>query len=321
MANIQSEDLAKALAELQDIAKGHNSRGTVTTEVDSMRDGSVGAGSDAGSTQVHHTANNSDPGTWAGTKQVSTPDNGATDNVSENATDYDGVLEKVFKSIVDKISKGETLSDTERAFMKSYSDNMEKGKNPFAKDDDDDDDVEKGDMKITHDGDDDGKVEKSLHDFAAENADVSKGLEVSEFLAGFADVMHKSIAASEARVMAHVSQLVSSTAANTGAFQKSLAESVIHLGEAVSATAQRVEQVESTPARGAKSVQNVQALTKGSFEGPVNLENIDKSLIGATLVELQMNGQCAVEDVVRFESTGHIDGPLTQKVVTKISGR
>jgi len=71
---VAEESVSKALETLQDLAKGHNSRGTATTEVESMRDAGAGAGSDSGSTQVFHTGANSDPGTWAGTGQRKSPE-------------------------------------------------------------------------------------------------------------------------------------------------------------------------------------------------------------------------------------------------------
>ena len=112
---VSPEDVKKALGALQDVTKGHSSRGTATTQVESMQQGGVGAGSDAGSTQVFHTPANSDPNGWAGSTAKDCGENGAHDAIAENGTDYDGGA--MYKSIKEEISKGQQLSPAEYSWF------------------------------------------------------------------------------------------------------------------------------------------------------------------------------------------------------------
>jgi hypothetical protein len=310
MAGINKDDLAKALSELQDLAKGHSSKGTNTTKVESMS----GVG---GATQVYHTPSNSEPGSWAGSSFSDVGENGAHDSVAENGTDY-VAQNKMMKSILAKMAKGEALSKEEAKFYKGMAaaancddDNdaddkkppMAKGKNPFEKKDEEKEDVN-----------------KSLTDFASEDEQVSKGLEVSEFLASFANVMAKSLATMEERITARIGYQMHREAESTGEFQKSLAGALQTLGEAVAVTAARVEQIEAAPARGPKSVPNVQVLEKGGFTGPANggFENLSKSQISDALVDLVQKGQIHASEVLRFESTGEITSSVRNKVAEHV---
>lgn len=309
---VQQEDLAKALRALQDIAKGHSSRGTVSTEVESMKDGSMGAGSDAGSTQVHHTPDNSDRSTWAGSTWSGVADNGpGVDSVSENGTDYQA-QGKVMKSILEKLAKGQQLTASEFAILK--------GSMPFDKydDDKDDKDDDKEVSKAKSDKDEDEDMDKSLTDFATEDDSVSKGLEVSEFLAGFAGVVAKSLEAMERRIVKQVLAAQTGEAQADGEFQKSLAEAIVNLGEAVTAVAQRQEQLESAPARAPRAAQpgQVQVLEKGNFQGqaPGQGEALTKSLVAATLVDLVQKGEASAQDVIKFDSSGTLSPELEAKV-------
>lgn len=322
---VQKDDLQKAINALADVAKGHSSRGTATTAVESMKDGSVGAAGVGGGTgtQVNHTANNSNRGSWAGsTWNGSAEDGVGADSIAENGTDYNE-QGAVMKSIFEKIEKGEALSPAERLVFKSY---MAKGKKPdFMDDKDDDKDMEKGKkpafMEKDDEKDDDDDMDKSLSEYASENDDVSKGLEVSEFLAGFVDVVAKSLAASEARIVAKLSKQFLAEAEGTGEFQKSLAEAVVSLGESISAVAQRQEQIETQAARAPKSVQGLQAVEKsmGGNNGQRS-EPLSKALVANTLASLAQDDSSGVStrDVLLFDSTGDLPPHLEAKVRTAV---
>lgn len=321
VSQVPKDDLKKALDALQNIAKGHNSRGTATTEVESMQDAGKGAGSGNGATQVYHTPSNSDPQGWAGSTARDVPEDGATDSVSENGTDYVAQSAGLMKSVLEeKIAKGEPLTASEAALYAHLS----KGTPPFMKKDDDEDDDEDAKKAKSKDDDDDDDMGKSLTEYAQENDDVSKGLEVSEFLAGFADVVSKSLEAMESRIVSRVTRTVSSEAQSSGEFQKSLAEAVGRLGEAVTATAQRVDQVESQPAHAPQSVQNVHALEKGNFGGPATGgdEPLSKALVAATLVDLVQKGEASAQDVLKYDSSGTLSPATEAKVRAALgSGR
>jgi hypothetical protein len=301
---VKQDDLAKALNALQDLAKGHSSRGTNTTDVETMRDAGAAAGSDAGSTQVFHTAANSEPSSWAGSVKQGCGDDGASDSISENGTDYQAQA-KMMKSILAKLSKGQALTASEY--------NMVKGMANFEKKEDKEDKEEEVEKAKACDKDDE-EMGKSLSDFANENEVVSRGLEVSEFLASFASVVEKSLSTLEERVVARVASELGSTHAESGEFQKSLAGALAGLGETMAAVVQRIDQVENQAARPPKSVQGVHAIEKGGYAGPEAGESLNKALVGEALVQLVQNGKAQVTDVIKFESTGQITPALDTAV-------
>jgi hypothetical protein len=309
---VETDDVKKALEALQDIAKGHDSRGTATTKVESMRDGGAGAGSSGGSTQVFHTPSNSDPGTWAGTGQRTSPEDGATDGISSDGTDYSGSAEMV-KSVLEKVAKGESLNAIEKAVF----DVVVKG---YGKKDDDDE-VEKA-AKCDDDDDDDDKKEnpfaKSLEDIASDNEDVAKGLEVSSFLHGWTEVQSDALKGVEGRL----SKSISGIHAETQAYQQELAKSLAGLAEVLVLQSQRQDQIESTPARGPKSA--VSAVEKSFGAGgaaPQGDESLNKSQVLHYLTGMVEAGTASVTDVIRFESTDGITPELEAKVLAAHSGR
>lgn len=312
---VSTEDLSKALEQLQDLAKGHNSRGTATTKVESMRDGDAGAGSDAGSTQVFHTASNSDPGTWAGSGQRKSPEDGATDGVSEDGTDYSGSAEMV-KSIIDKIVKGQEITDVERALLDvvtkggMFTNFSGTGKKSVDADKDKMDKAQKSDKKDDDDADVEIEVEKSLTDYASENEEVAKGLEVSSFLQGWAEVQAETISAVETRLAKSI--VAASDEQNT--FNADLAKSVAQLAEVLSIQAQRIEQIESTPARGPKSAQAVEKSFGAGGDVAPQGETLSKSQVSDALTEMVQKGELPAVEVVKFESTGMLSSDLDAKV-------
>lgn len=299
---IDEKELVKALSTLQDLAKGHNSRGTNSTEVESM-DG------EGGSTQVHHTPSNSDPaGGWAGSASRDVAENGASDAIDENGTDYNGGAEMV-KSIKEKLSKGQALTAAEYSFV------VEKGMPPFLKKDDDKD-AKKDDKDVEKalDEDDDKDVKKSLADEASANDTVAQGMEISEFLAEFVGVINKSLSNMEQRVTSTITDrvlgAVSSEAERSEAFGKSLASALGTLGEGLVANSQRVDQVEQTPARGPRS-QQVESVNKSLGQG----EELSKAIIAATMTDMVQKGSLGVTEVVRFESNG---GQISEELLAKV---
>ena len=306
---VKQEDVAKALSALRALSKGHESRGTSTTEVPRME-------GESGATQVYHTPDNSDPGEWAGTREQEVADDGATDGIEENGTDYSGHA-LIMKGIMDKIAKGRSLTASEYSLLKGA---MSKAGDPGEDRDSDDEELDKI-------GGEEVEVEKSLQNHAAEDDAVSKGLEVSEFLSGFANVISKSFDSLEDRMsrrqakqLKKVTGAVSEGAEANESFNKSLASALTNLAEAVSLQGQRLDQLESTPARGPKSQQSVAAIEK-SFAGRADAENLSKSQISETLVDMVQKGQASAQEVIKFESTGQITTALHAKVSAHRSGR
>lgn len=332
---VAQETISKALSALQDLAKGHSSRGTATTDVESMRDGGKGAGSSAGATQVHHTSSNSSRDSWAGSSWKGSPEDGATDAIDENGTDYTGGAEMV-KSILHKLSKGIPLTAEESAVYSAIA----KGGNPFGKeekDDDEDDKAEKAvsptdvsmkavapsEAKSMKKDDDKDSMDKSLTDHAQANDVVQKGLELSGFLAGWAEVQNDSLNSVEGRILSQVRKSLSDVSDRQESFNGQLAKSVSQLAEVLSLQAQRIEQLESTPARGPKS--QVTAVEKSFGAGGVAAtqqgESLSKSDVLDSLVDLVQKGEVSATDVVAFESTSQLPAHLEQKVLAHRSGR
>ena len=313
---VDQANLAKALATLQDLAKGHSSRGTNTTKVESMQNSGVGAGSSSGSTQVHHTPGNSDPGSWAGSTAQTVPEDGATDGIAADGTDYAGTA-KMLKSIEAKLSKGIPLTAEEFSVWKSAAASLTKAA-PGKKDDKEDEEDGKPDfLKAKMEEEDEDKACKSLSDHAADNAQVQQGLEVSEFLAGFAEVVSKSLDSMESRIVGRVMGAISSVSADNGEFQKSLAGALADFAAVSSLQSQRIDQVESTPARASRN-EGVTAIEKGGVSGPDD-DNLTKSMVADALVDMVKKSLASVDDVVRFDSTGILSPSLEQKVRKHLS--
>lgn len=310
--NIDRDDLEKALGALQSLAKAQGS--TATTRVEAM----VG---ESGSTQLFHTASNSDPGSWAGSTW-----RGDTweDMIEEDGTNL-GALKKFAESVMDKISKGTSLNASEVEFVS-------KGGLNFLNKKEDDKDDKKEDDKVSKAGHPDEKedkqllkemvkpgalksdVNKSFMDHAAENPAVQPGFEVSEFLAGFAEVMHKSLQSMEARITDRVLTAIASNAEEQGTVQKSMAEAVASLGEVLTLHAQRLEQVESAPARGPKTEMTVNKSIAGG--GDVHgIESLSKSQISERLLDLVEKSQASPSDVLKFDATGTLSPELARKVL------
>lgn len=317
---IQQGDLAKAISDLRDLSKGHSSKGTKPTEVESMQNGGVKAGSTAGHTQISSAGANSERGDWAGSEWSGVADNGpGVDSISENGTDYQA-QGKVMKSIADKMAKGIELSPAEKFFLKSFGadkdekdEKAEKGLPPqFSKDGDKDDKDDKKDEK---------DMNKSLSEFAEEDEDVSKGFEVSEFLAAFGGVVAKSHEAQGATIRRDFQKALGAFAAEDAAFKKSLAEAIVSLGEAVTGVAARQEAIEAAPAHGFRALDNVQALEKGAFNGGQSEAPLNKALIDNTVCELVEKGQATVHEALTYNNSGVMSDNLAAKVKAAVSGQ
>lgn len=322
---VAQETISKALESLLDIAKGHASRGTATTAVDSMRDAGMGAGSSAGATQVYHTPSNSDPKGWAGSRPMPEAEDGAHDDIEADGTDYKGVSHGLMKSIFDKIEKGEALTAAEAFVFKSivskaagYMDKddkkekMDKGKMPPGVKDDDYD-------KDDYDKDDKKEMGKSLSDYASENEAVNKGFEMSSFLAGWAHVQNEALQSAEARIIDRVTKSLTAIDSDNSKYQAELAKSIAALAEVLGLQAQRVEQLESTPARGPKSA----TVVEKSFGagGPSHGEQLQKSQVLDTMLDMVHKSQLPASEVVKFESTGELREDVYQAVLAHRSGR
>jgi hypothetical protein len=261
---------------------------------------------------VHHTSSNSDPGGWAGSKFSEVSENGASDSIDENGTDLKNA--KMMKSILLKLEKGQSLTAQEyalvkgglpSAFMKKNGDDSSSASASAAASDTDADDKK----------DKNPFVKKSLADEAAGNDTVSAGMEISEFLAEFVGTVSKSLSSMEQRITKTVLAAVEQESARNESFGKSLAGALGALGEGLVANSQRVDQIESTPARGPKS----QVALEKSLTGEG--EQLSKSIIAATLVDMVEHNQMDAREVIKFDSTGGISEHTMAKVHAYRAGK
>lgn len=317
---LDMETVQKSLAALgRELAKGHSSKGTNTLAVESM----AGQG---GATQIFHTASNSDPGSWAGSVQRDVPENGATDSIDENGTDYNNQGQMV-KGIMEKVAKGQPLTANEFSILKGF---MPFGKDKGEDKDDkkdakkakpDDKDLEKGDLSIEHDDDDDDapmeKTKKSITEQVASNADVADGFEVTDFLKSWSQALTKSLDSRFNRLENGL-QAVNTRVEAAEGLSKSIGAALGGVGQTVVATAQRIAQIEEAPARGPKSAT---ALNKSQNAGgddliskAINGDYHARAAIADQLSDLVVKGLATANDVVLFDSTGQLSAQLANQL-------
>lgn len=288
-ASVNQDDLKKALAALTDLAKSAGQ--TADTKP-------VAQTGESGDTHVAKFSGDSNPGSWAGSKEEEIAQNGATDSIADNGTDYKGKSAKMMKSVLEKLSRGQALTPQEFAIVKGKMDlpplgDEEEDAPPVAKAQKHAD--EEQDKELINE-----MMGKSLSDHAREHSEVRKGLEVSQFLAGWADVMHKSMRSTESRL----AQQLQAQQAAQAEFNKSLATAISNLANVLGIQTQRIEQVESAPARAPKS-EGVVPITKGSYGGPAG-QPINKSQVLKSMVDFVQQGKLDAREVIRYESTGQL---------------
>lgn len=314
---LDMETVQKSLAALASVVKGHSSKGTNTLAVESM----AGQG---GATQIFHTASNSDPGSWAGSVQRDVPENGATDSIDENGTDYNNQGQMV-KGIMEKVAKGQPLTANEFSILKGF---MPFGKDKGEDKDDkkdakkakpDDKDIEKGDLNIEHEDDDDAmeKTKKSITEQVASNADVADGFEVTDFLKSWSQALTKSLDSRFNRLESGL-QAVNTRVEAAEGLSKSIGTALGGVGQTVVATAQRIAQIEEAPARGPKSAT---ALNKSHnadgddlISKAMNGDYHARAAIADQLSDLVVKGLASANDVVLFDSTGQLSAALANQL-------
>lgn len=295
-SHIAEEDLNKALSNLESLAKSKGAGKTNSTKVESM----VG---ESGSTQIFHTASNSDPGQWAGSRAEDVPGNGVgVDKVSDNGTDL-----RMSKSILAKIAKGQDLSEDEKKFvakaMKEQED-VDKAMMPpqlQGKGKDDEGDDEDEDKKAPPFG-------KSLAEAAAEDPSLRHGFEVSDFLKSLVGALSTHIDGVEKRL----SKSIAAVREEQIVMSKSLASGIGDVGTVVGASLRKLEAVEQGAARAPKSASAAASALNKSLgaEG----QPLSKSLVGDVLETLMKSKECTPTDVLKFDATGEISRELEGKV-------
>jgi hypothetical protein len=287
------EDIQKAIAAVaalggETLSKGHSSKGTVSTEVESMT-------GESGSPQVHHTPSNSNPKTWAGSTEETVAENGATDSISENGTDMERAI---VKAIVKRIQKGLPVSKEEKEMAKAAL---------FGKEDKDKDGEKDGDK------DDKKPFGKSLNEVVQENPALKDSLEVSDFLAEWNGSISKALSGGWDRLEKSMDARIGEFAASQADYNKNLAKALVPILDVVKQLSQRVEQVETSPARGAKSTVRTEGDMSKSLDGGGS--DLTKSQIINHMFDMIKSQECDPTSVVTYESTGRLTPELAAKIM------
>ena len=126
----------------------------------------------------------------------------------------------------------------------------------------------------------------------------------------------------EGRILTEVKKSLRSLSDSQESFNGQLAKSVSALAEVLALQGQRIEQVESTPARGPKS--HVAAIEKSFGAGGAThqaSEQLNKSQMLDTMVEMVQKGKISATEVVKFESTSQLSSSMEKAVHAHRNGR
>lgn len=274
----------------------------------------TGEASGVGSaTQLFHKPNSlSSVKTHAGT---TTEDISFSGEYSPNGTDVS--FGTISKGIIDCIASGKmTAAEGIAALEVLKGLPWEKKEKDAAKDDDKEEKpkAEKAMAKEEEDEEEeDDKVKKSV--------DGDEYLEVSDFLRGIVDSIHKSLTESEARVIKSVKALITASADKQEGFNKSLVEAFETVGAGIVQTNSRIEQVESQPASAPKSrITSGEGVVAKSFSG--ESVNLSRTEILTAMEEMVMvKKSLAPREHLHFDSTGEISEETMKKVIAHVQGK
>lgn len=307
---VTQEDVKNALDNLKKGLKGSGN----TTPITGSASG-VGAPS-----QIHHMPDSSAVDSHAGTATEKLGTLGSEPEYSPNGTDVN--YGSIAKSVLELVAAGKMTMADGLEFLKGLpyleGKGPTTGKDPKGAKDKDDKDEDKDDKKDKKDM----KVEKSLEEIAAENADVAEGMDVSPFLKGLVESISKAIAAESAATRTEVLAAIGRATSKQEGFNKSLVGAMDVIGEGLSATNARVEQVEATPAAAPKSTTVAgNGILAKSFTGEsVNLSRneILNAMFEMVTVKKSLSDPGAL---VKFESTGEISDKVMKQVIAHVQGK
>jgi hypothetical protein len=272
-----------------------------------------------------------------------------TDNYSPNGADYDGVL----AHLEDKVAKGQALTPAEFALVKGVdpvphvAEKIEKGldltpaenwvvdmvkamdseKPEEAGEPGEQDDEDKA--PDTHGGKDEGdedeeEVEKSFDSAVAESDVMRKGIEMSPFLYEFANAINTALNGVEARLTKSLHDSLGAFAdvldkrdSAQGEFFKSLAESVVGIGELAKSQA---EGVAPQAARAPKSA-GLAPMNKSIGGIVADTNSLQKSQILDAMVDMVKSNKLSQTDVIQYEHTGHLPANVQAAVTEFLSGK
>lgn len=297
---------------------------------------------DMAKSQLFHTAKDSDPKRWAGSNF--SDEDSMDDNLEDNGLDYNGVR----AALGEAVAKGYDPTDAEFALIKGedptgfIADKIEKGMDltpaeqwvvdvvKSAEGDKDDvprkpdapgKDVDDDDAPESHAGLDEEEDEKEVHksfDSAVGGSDVMrKGIEMSPFLYEFANAINTALVGIEARLnksLEAMAEVIDARDAAQADFFKSLAESVVGIGEITKSLGEANTAVARMPARAPKSVQAPMAKSIGGLV--VDSDSMAKSQVLSVMEDMVKSNKLAPTEVIKYETSG-VMSPQAQQLVTE----
>ena len=290
------------------------------------------------------TGGNSDPGKWAGSPSSRSPE---WKQNMPNGTDYKpSGGNKSIAELEQELAFAKASADAcayckgagcAKCMAKSVEDEvpagMEKALCPSCEGSGCGVCLNKGVVLVTNDPNaiakSEGDVEKSFGDYAAQDADVQEGFNVSSFLRGFGEVVGKSLTAMEGRINQRIDHHFGSVSQGSAVMAKGLADlSRVALAPEHYRAPEPARAPKSVPTAPAAGVSTLQKSFGADHLGasaadalhPNMLNAVQKSLVMRKMAERVEKGELDAINVVRYETTGAIDEVLFKSVIDDLGG-
>jgi len=269
---------------------------------------------------------NSEPGSWAGTSSAKSPEN---KNNMPNGTDYRTGGRKSIGELEAELALAkakQAKDDDENAYEEEVA-GMEKALCPACAGSGCGTCLNKGVVLVADDPSAFAKsddyaygIEKSFNEFAAADADIQEGYNVSSFLRGLGDVIGKSLASMEVRLGQRIDLHADYVSTGNGVIAKGLAD----LSRAALPGEHYVEAARAPkglPAGGIATIEK--SFANGGMEEetlghPATLNTVQKSLVLSRMGEMVEKGAIDPLAVIRYETTGALDEEVFKSVMSDI---
>jgi hypothetical protein len=161
----------------------------------------------------------------------------------------------------------------------------------------------------THANEEEPRTAKSLLD---ENEDLEKGLEVSPFLAEFANTIAEASDASMSEVRKGFDEQKS--------FNRKLQKAIVTMGNMIMELGGKVEDYGDQPATARKTVLNKSEVQEREFQKSEGLPQFSRAQVLSALTDMVVKGEADVDPIAvsSYESTGYLDPSLVQRVNARL---
>lgn len=272
--NKSKETLAKALEQLQDLAKSAATSEAANAPMEAP-------------TQISHQPNSNQP-VWAGSKQEQVPGGGLDFQVGEPG------LAGLLAGMIRKLSKGQPLTAGEKEIRNSILKSSGADKEDESGDEDEEDDEDMG---------------KSLVDASQDNEEVRKGLELSGFLKGWVEAQADALASTEKRL----TKSLAAVSKSQEAVSSDIAKSLEVLAGVLAVQQQRIEQLEAAPAGAPRTIQASNYVEK-SFAQTAPKQDLNPAQVSKVIGEMMEKGLATPDELIKFDSTHSMTADLQRRV-------